>query len=720
MSITALPRWTSAFPARPVALALLAWVLVGAVDPARAADTQWWVSDSPDDYAKAEAHGVVVRPDGALELGPASRFTAAESLGVVWAMVVLKDGSLALASDRGRVMRYRENGGFSLLARLPVGQVLALAVDGDGVLAGTGPEGLIYRISARGDTTLVARTGERYVWGLAPAGDGAWYAATGTRGRLLRVRGREVRTLLDTEESNLVSLVAGPGGVAYTGGDSRGRVYRAGGGRAPGTVYDAGEDEIRSLAFGEDGALYAAGLSASAVSDDEGDAAQRPAPVRSAVSGGRAVLYRIVPDSVVATVWTSPQPFVFALAPVKGGVVAATGNRAGLYLIETGAQALAGGSAWLQAPQGQITALARDGKGGLWAGASNPGGLWHVGPEKAARGELLSQVYDARRYAAFGAVRWRGEAGGGSVRLSTRSGNADPQDSTWTGWSRTGDEPQARSASPAARYFQWKVELAGGAPHVEAVEAAWRERNLAPRIEELTVAPQGQGFKEGGLAPRTESVTQSLAGGQKVEYTTPAAGGPKPVHDLPVFARGLRTLQWRGSDPNGDPLTYTVAVKSEPDGAWITVDEDLDATAFTWDTGALPDGRYRVRVVASDADGNAIGEGLTATAVSAPFVVDNTPPEVDELSADPAPGAVVVAGRASDGLGPLTRVELSIDNDDWHAISPDGGLADQRSLAFRARVPEVEPGEHTVSVRVIDYAGNTATRARHVTVPRAR
>ena len=187
-----------------------------------------------------------------------------------------------------------------------------------------------------------------------------------------------------------------------------------------------------------------------------------------------------------------------------------------------------------------------------------------------------------------------------------------------------------------------------------------------------------------------------------------------------MFARGLRTLQWRGSDPNGDPLTYTVSVRNEEGGDWIKVDEDLDASAFTWDTGALPDGRYRVRVVASDAGGNAIGEALTATAVSAPFSVDNTPPQVDELAAEPAPGAIVVAGRASDAASPLGRIEVSLDNDDWRPLSPEGGLSDERALSFRARVPDVSPGEHTVSVRAIDLAGNTATRARHVTVPRAR
>ena len=52
------------------------------------------------------------------------------------------------------------------------------------------------------------------------------------------------------------------------------------------------------------------------------------------MSGGRATLYRIVPDSVTSVYWVSPQPFVFALAPSKAGVLAATGNRAALYRLE--------------------------------------------------------------------------------------------------------------------------------------------------------------------------------------------------------------------------------------------------------------------------------------------------------------------------------------------------------------------------------------------------
>src|SRR5262249_5843403 len=215
--------------------------------------------------------------------------------------------------------------------RVPVGAVPASAPAGDGLAAGAAPEGLVYRIGARGDTALLARTGERYVWGLAAAPGGAWYAATGTRGKLLRIAGKDTRVVLDSDESNLRALVSDGRGGGCVSGDSHGRGFHAiaeGGVR---TVFDAGEDDVRSLALGEDGALYAAALSASAVAEEGDGGGERPAPVRSAVSGGRGTVYRIVPDSVTSAYWVSPPPFVFALAPSQDGVLPAPRHPAPPY-----------------------------------------------------------------------------------------------------------------------------------------------------------------------------------------------------------------------------------------------------------------------------------------------------------------------------------------------------------------------------------------------------
>jgi hypothetical protein len=200
----------------------------------------------------------------------------------------------------------------------------------------------------------------------------------------------------------------------------------------------------------------------------------------------------------------------------------------------------------------------------------------------------------------------------------------------------------------------------------------------------------------------------------------PQPASPRALRDLPMWARGLRTVQWRATDPNGDPLRYNVHVRRADEGAWIEIGEELEATSFTWDTGSLPDGRYRLRITASDEAANPLGEERSVEAYSEPFTVDNTPPEVTSFAARGEGGTVALEGKAEDGMSPLSRIEVAIDDADWRTVTPEGGLADARTLSFRARLPKVEPGDHTVSVRAVDLAGNTTTRASRVTVPAKR
>lgn len=705
-------RWCA--PAALSTLVLAALLATGT----QASDTKWWILDSPSDYARSESHGIVVRADGSLEPGPRAVSTPLDSLTVVWSAVVLKDGSVALAGDQGLILRWSPGGGARPWARLAAGQVLCMAADGDGVVAGTGPDGLVYRVSARGDTTLLARTGERYVWGLVRADGAAWYAATGSKGRLLRIEGGKVRIVADTDESNLVSIVADGHGGAFVGGDSKGRVYHAYADASLRTVFDASEDEIRALAFGPDGALYAAALSTPATTEEDKDG--EPKPVETAPASGRATIYRIVPDSSAMAWWVSPQPLVFALAGMgesageRRGLIAATGNRAAVYLVERAG----GASQWLASPAGQVTALASGADGRLYAATSNPASLWQLGPDRAPRGELLSLALDARRIARFGQIQWRGEAAGGRVSLSTRSGNSDEPDSTWGPWapvSGTGQGGAIRSLP--ARYLQWRVLFEGGSPRIESVETAWREQNQAPRLEDVLVSPQGDAFREGELLPHLDAITQNLPGGQRVEYSAPTATTPGQLRDLPMWARGLRTVQWRATDPNGDPLRFQIEVRPEPGGPWTMLARDLEQANHTWDTGALPDGRYRLRLTASDAGGNAVGEELRAEALSQPFTVDNTPPRVTALEARGEAGALLVTGLADDAASALQRIEVSLDDGAWRAVTPDGGFTDQLAHSFRVRLNDVTAGEHTVSVRVVDLSGNPAVRAVRAAVP---
>jgi hypothetical protein len=250
---------------------------------------------------------------------------------------------------------------------------------------------------------------------------------------------------------------------------------------------------------------------------------------------------------------------------------------------------------------------------------------------------------------------------------------------------------------------------------VSEVSIAWREPNLAPRLDEVAVAPQGQEVREGELGLRSESITQALPTGQKVEYSVTRSAN-KPLRELPLWARGLRTLTWKAGDPNGDALTFRVEVKREDGGEWVEIGKDLEASLFTWNTNTLPDGRYRLRVTASDAGANPIGEEKTGEITSEPFAIDNTPPAIPELAGDGAN----VRGKVADAASAVVRIEVAVDDGDWRAVDPEGGMADARALAFAVTLPGLAPGEHLVSVRAVDLAGNAATRAIHVKVAARR
>ena len=76
-----------------------------------------------------------------------------------------------------------------------------------------------------------------------------------------------------------------------------------------------------------------------------------------------------------------------------------------------------------------------------------------------------------------------------------------------------------------------------------------------------------------------------------------------------------------------------------------------------------------------------------------------------------------MTGKAEDAASVLQRIEVSLDDGSWRAVTPDGGFTDQLAHSFRVRLNDVVPGEHTVSVRVVDLSGNPAVRTVRAAVP---
>lgn len=685
-------------------LAVAAGALAALAPAATASPTQFFHLRRAADYRDAELIGASVSSNGALRAGVSVEPIELPDATVSWALVDFGAGALAGSGPEGVV--FRVDGGAARAESTGTGQVLALARGADGSLyAGTGPDGRILR--RRGERwEPFAETGAKYVWALAWSGR-SLYAAVGPDGHLLRIddRGR-VSTVFRAPSGPLTALAPDGRGGVFAAGSGRGSIFWHQAGRTR-AIYQTAEQEVRSLVY-QRGVLYAAAMTVSPVTVEtqpreggEDGAAVRPA---SASEAGAAV-YRIVPDSTASVLWRSPQGLVFAIAPrAEGGLWVATGSRAALYALDERGRA----ESLYQAGEGQVTAIAPHPDGGAWMATSNPARLYRV-RRPATNAEARAGVLDAGRFARWGRFVATGDLTG--AEFATRGGTTATPDSTWSDWQGVAHDGDV--ASPPARYLQWRARLRGNA-EVREVRIAYAERNQPPRIEDFSAAPEPGRYYAGEISPRQDPVTQMLPGGQRLQYSAPGPA-PGPLDLLPNWARGLRPLQWRASDPNNDPLLYRIEARPRAAADWIVLADAIAAPPFTWDTNGFAEGEYELRLTASDRSRQG-EEELTDEETIASIVVDHTAPRLEALRVTADGRDVITEGEASDGGLYVSKVEVMVGDGQWVLATPLDGVWDEPRERFRARVSGVTPATHAVRVRAADAVGNATVQVDRVRV----
>ena len=171
----------------------------------------------------------------------------------------------------------------------------------------------------------------------------------------------------------------------------------------------------------------------------------------------------------------------------------------------------------------------------------------------------------------------------------------------------------------------------------------------------------------------------------------------------------LLNLSWKVENPDRDPLRYRIAYKQEGQPIWrdmFSEDVVLTDAKYTWDTGSIPDGFYVVRVEASDEEANPDDRLLRASALSEPFRVDNHPPRIAELNVRKGR----VRGRVVDSMGPIARIQMSLDAGPWRDVFPTDALLDSGDERFEESLGSLPTGTHIIAVRAFDAAGNQANR----------
>ncbi len=735
--------------------------LLGVAPFAWAQGTKVWTVSRYEEMERGTAEGVAIRSDGRLEPGPATSLLYATGGNYVWSVAADAAGNAYVgmggtAAGGAVVMKVAPDGKAAKVFEGKELGVQALRVGGDGrVYAATSPDGKVYRLGATSaDAAVVfdaAQTEEKpkYLWDVVEGKAGDLYIAAGAPAVVYRVAagGGKAEVAFKTVDQHIRCLLMGADGTLWAGSDGGGVIYRlktaaTGAVGKPFAVYSAAKKEITALAMDSAGNVYAAGVGAkpaagAAIGSQPG---LPPLPVTGAVgvtitfsqpgSANAATantlipegseIYRIAADGSPAKLLALKDDVVYALAFHGGTLLAATGNRGRVYRVDIGGGDSGGrftDVAHLEAAQAMAFAAA---PGGLLVATSNSGKVFRLEDKPAANATYTSDVFDAGGFAQWGRVEAMPEPASGFA-LFERSGNVE---SPLMGWSEWAPVSKAGEVTvPGGRYAQWKAVLqADGA--VQSVGLNYLEKNLAPVVDELVV--QSGARVAANVAAQNQNTT--------VQVSFPAAGpsaqGFVPdANAQPLIAQKDKTavtVRWAAHDDNGDDLVFSVWYRGVGERNWRLLKDKIGDRYLSFDSALLPDGRYEVRVVASDSPGHTEAEALTSERVSGEFVVDTTPPVPGVLTATlvSGPGAASAGAKihatfsARDATSPIGHAEYSVDAGPWQYLEPVGRVSDslEERYDFTAAVsaasvtaPVTDAREHVLAVRVYDRYENVVS-----------
>lgn len=741
---------------------ILAFLAFALVLPLAGEDTRFWRQNTYEEFTNGRPLGVALRSDGEILLAPEFRELGDPDLEFIWDVVEDAAGNLYLGGGTpAKIIKLAPDGTMTTLFESKELEVHALVLDSrTGTLfAATSPDGSVYRISPEGEASVLFEPGTKYLWALARDSAGTLYLATGDKGEIYYISpDGKGEVFFRSEETHVRALALGPEGNLYAGTEPGGMILRVSPTGEAFVLYEVDRKEVTALEFDARGNLYAAAVGRKvsapafphaptpAVPSQTTPATQTAAPT-VATSGvqtpipttptvpvmlfpfrttGGSGIYRIAPDGTPETLWMSSTELVYSLSfDNQGRLLAGTGNEGKLLAVDSSTlfthMATVSGR--------QITALLQGRAGTVLVATANPGKLYRLGPTLAAEGTFESDVFDAELFAQWGRIRWQSRSpGNGLVRLQSRSGNTSDPEKHWSPWS----EPYTDSngtliTSPAARFIQWKVVLQatdGRTPSFSSVSIAYLRRNLAPTVEEIIVQAPGIRIREiphgqqpfelvqldlpappkrlSGAATRPRGTSNSNQAARRVE--------PPPQG---IVDPDARSIVWSVDDPNDDDLLFSVYYRGENESRWKLMQDELTEEYYTWDATALADGAYYVKVVASDAPSNPADLAKRGELVSDRFEVDNTPPRIENLSAAAHSRAAEVSFVARDDFSPLLVAEYSLNAGEWKPLFPVGRpgepmvrTTDAREHSYRFTLENLEPGEHTVVVRVYDSFDN--------------
>jgi hypothetical protein len=663
-------------------LVLLAALPLLVSSPAGAVGPRAFTLDTLDKLSGGDLKGVSVGSDGTVRAGWTLGNVPLQDATAIFATLPLADGSVLVGtSPSGKVFKIAGDQA-TLFADTKELAVTSLVQAQNGTIyAATIPSGKIFKI-AQGKADVHATLADaEHVWALAlDKSRTALFAATGPQGKLFRVEASGASSVFfDSEEPHLVSVAVDDKGEVYAGSSGKAMLYKISGpGRAT-VLQDFPGEEVKAIAVAPGGWVYVVANEYGAPPEPprRSPAAGRVPPGPSTagrVRPGKGRLFRFDALGRPEKMMEHTEFHYLSLALDDKGVPhVGTGDEGRVYSVDDAHMV----KLVADSDERQVGGLAF--VGGKWfVGSSDPAVFHRVisigGPDSV----WTSKVLDAGLRARYGHLSFRTS---GQLEVSTRTGNVKTPDATWSAWSA----PLAQNAvisSPPGRYIQVRARWARDPKaSLEEVSIPFVTDNVRPVVTEVNAQQRG--------------VTRDSKEGLQ------QSGGELPKHD-PVVK-----ITWKVDNPDQDQLRFKVQFRRENQTIWrdlTKADEVVTKTDYDWDTQALPEGKYRVRVEASDEGANPHELAMRHTMESGTVLVDNTPPAFRELTV----AQRRLRARIVDGMGPILKIEMAIDGKlDWKPLTSADGILDTAEESVDTDLSKIlGPGPHIIAVRAYDAAGN--------------
>ena len=664
--------------------------------------TRIWEQQHQKDFESGKPENVSLSSKGELMLAPKLDAFFEDTKEIyVWCLAEDSKGNIyAGTGNGGKIYRINTDGESSLFYDSPEVSILTLAIDpNDNIYAGTAPDGLIYKLtdSSTPPTTILSSE-EKYVWAMTFDEAGNLYASTGTSGKIYKITpDGQTSVLYDSDERNILCLLYHQG-MLYAGSDGKGTIYSVKTEDGAATViYQTGQKEVRRLVIGAQGLIYAGTITTAA--PQPGGPPPPPGPPGL---GGRnpeekkSRVYKIQPDGIVSVMWEAPDPLILAMVfDSEEGLYVGTGDSGKLYWVNTDGDSVLKG----KCSASQILAIHRTANSDrLLLATGNAGKIFELKSDYLAEGTLESKAHDTKVVSRWGKLSWEGVTPEGTaISFATRTGNTEKPNSTWNDWSEELTDPEvSQITSPAARYIQWRAKLTTSAvsatPVLKKVTVASVQSNTEPRFTSIEVrrggAPESPGPPEGVRRPReSRTPSNSNSGGDSTKYTA----------------------SWKVEDENSDKLQFNVYYKGIDETNWKLLKKELNEASYALDTTSMSDGRYVVKVNATDKLSNPPNFAKSTEKISDPFDIDNSQPTVTDITARADDDQTYqITCTVEDSSSYIQKAVYKIDSDEhWQVIFPDDGIFDSKRETLLLHTNSLPAGEHTITIRVTDAAVNT-------------